>query len=180
MVGDQCEVVVLAFPADLVDPDLKEVLQPVRVELVGADPADDPPDGVPVDPDQAGDRGLVHRSRQPSDQLLEVAGEPRPVPRERHRFHSHAMLGALKPSELGAELEAPDAEIEMPPARLDRLLVVAVARGELAQRALEPPSPQRHRHDHPIGVKLNLPHPDPVEIEQARECPTGAHVVLPL
>src|SRR5205814_4748820 len=103
VVGDQCEVVVLAFPADLVDPDLKEVLQPVRLELVGADPADDPPDGVPVDPDQAGDRGLVHRSRQPSDQLLEVAGEPRPVPRERHRFHSHAMLGALKPSELGAE-----------------------------------------------------------------------------
>src|SRR5205823_11073755 len=50
VVGDQREVAVLPSPADLVDPDLEQVLQPGGIELVGAHPADDPPDRVPVDP----------------------------------------------------------------------------------------------------------------------------------
>ena len=76
--GHEREVVVLAFPADLVDPDVVEIVQTVRVELVVADALDDPPDGVPVDPQHPLDRRLVGPRRQPRDQALEVARELRP------------------------------------------------------------------------------------------------------
>ncbi|HEX5194399.1 MAG TPA: hypothetical protein VFW09_16500 [Solirubrobacteraceae bacterium] len=58
MVSDQGEVAALAFAGDLVDPDLKQVLPPVRIKLVGADALDDPPDRRPVDAHHPGDRRL--------------------------------------------------------------------------------------------------------------------------
>jgi len=59
---------------------------------------------------------------------------------------------------------------------IDGLLVVAVRRGEPTQRAQ--PAPQRHPHHHQVTEELHLPHPDPIETGQARECPADAHVAL--
>ena len=44
MVGHEGEVVVLALPADLVDPDVEEAVQTGGIELVVTDALDDPPD----------------------------------------------------------------------------------------------------------------------------------------
>ena len=140
-----------------------------QVQLIGADARDDPPDGIPVDPDQPLDRGLVRSGSQPRDELHEVAGKPAGVTGERDALDSDAVLRALKPAQLRAELEPPDTEIEVPPDRLDLLAVMTVRRGELAQRAPQPPAPQRDPHHHPVSVELHPAHPDPVQAQQARE-----------
>jgi len=93
VVGDEREIAMLASPADLVHADLKQVVQPVGIKLIGADTTDDPPDGVPVDPDQPSDRALVGLRRQPRDQRLEIAGEPAGVPRERHALDPNPCSG---------------------------------------------------------------------------------------
>ena len=175
VVGHEREVVVLALPADLIDPDLKQVLETVRVQFIGADPADDPPNGVPVDSHQPGDRRLVNFGGQPGDERLEVAREPGAVPSERHALDPNPVLGALQSPQLRADLQAPDPEIEMPPDRLDLLTVVTMASRERAQRAVQPTASERHRDDHPIGEELHPPHPDPVQAQQARECRADAH-----
>ena len=74
MVGDEREVVVLALPADLVDPDVVEIVEPVGVELVVADALDDPPDRVPVDPQHLRDRRSCRSRRQPRDQASRSRG----------------------------------------------------------------------------------------------------------
>jgi hypothetical protein len=84
MVGDEGEIAVLHAPGNLIDPNLKEVLQPVRVQLVLADAGDDPADRVPVDPGQPLDRGLIGPRCQPRDELLEITGEPGAMTRERN------------------------------------------------------------------------------------------------
>jgi hypothetical protein len=175
VIGDEGEVAVLLAPGHLVDPDLEQIVQPIRIELVGADARDDPPDGVPVDPDQPLDRRLVGPGGQPRDERLEVAREPTRVPGERNALHPDPVLGALKPPQLSAELEPPHAEIEVPPDRLDMLAVMTVRRGELAQRAPQPPTSERDPHHHPVGVELHLAHPDPVQAQQARESRVDAH-----
>ena len=175
VIGDEREIPMLASPADLVHADLEQVVQPIRIELVGADARDDPPDGVPVDPDQPLDRGLVRSGREPRDERLEVAGEPARVPGERNALDPDPVLRALDAAQLGAELKPPDPEIEVPPDRLDVLAVMAMRRRIRAQRAPQPPAPQRDPHHHPIAVKLHPPHPDPVQAQQARESRVDAH-----
>jgi hypothetical protein len=165
VVGDQREVVVLALPADLIDPDLKQVLQPLRVQLIRAHAADDPPDGVPVDPHQPGDRRLVGPGGQPGHERLEVAGEPGAVPGERDALDPDPMGGALEPAQLRADLQAPDPEVEVPPGGLDLLQVVPVPDRVGAQRAMQAPAAQRHPNDHPVGEELHPPHPDPVQAQ---------------
>src|SRR5665811_1092840 len=69
MRAHQSEVRVAPAPRHFVDADDEQVVQPVGVQPVDHDPLDDPPGGVPVDPDQAPDRGLVHGGGQPPDQV---------------------------------------------------------------------------------------------------------------
>jgi len=73
--------------------------------------------------------------RQPRDERLEVVGEAAGVPRERDTLHADPVLGAIQPAQLSAELQLPGPEIEMAPGRLDLLQIVAMRRGEPAQRA---------------------------------------------
>jgi folate-dependent phosphoribosylglycinamide formyltransferase PurN len=83
VVADQREVAVALAPRDLVDRDLKQVLEPISGQQLIADASDDPPDGLPVDPDQLGDRGLVSLGRQSGDEIVKVAGESGAVAGER-------------------------------------------------------------------------------------------------
>ena len=75
VIGDEREIPMLASPADLVHADLEQVVQPIGIELIGADAADDPPDRVSINADHPLDRALVCASRQPRDEALEVTGE---------------------------------------------------------------------------------------------------------
>jgi hypothetical protein len=85
VVGDAGQVAVAAAPGDLVDADQHQSLEPLLVELVGHNPLDDPPDRLPVDAHQAGDRGLRHLLGEERHHVLEVArvagARPRPADR---------------------------------------------------------------------------------------------------
>src|SRR5215207_7257199 len=83
MVDHAGQVTVMAPVADLVDADADQPLEPRLIEVVGEDALDDPPDGVPADPEQPGDRRLGHLLGQPRDDVFEVAGVARPRPRPR-------------------------------------------------------------------------------------------------
>src|SRR5680860_1502662 len=120
---------------------------------------DDPADGVPVDPDQPADRGLVGARGKPRDELLEIAGELRAGPGERDALDADAAGRALKAPQPSPDLQPPHAEVEVAPARVDRPPVMPVPGLKLALRALEPAPAQRHLHDHPSGLKLDLPDP---------------------
>ena len=142
VVGDEREVVVLALPADLVDPDVIEIVEPVGIELVVADALDDPPDRVPVDPEHPLDRRLVGPRRQPRDQALEVARELRARPGERDALGARPVLRAPQPPAAAVDLKPPDPEIEMPPHRVLRPRVLARPGRVVAQRADQPPAAQ--------------------------------------
>ena len=113
MVGDQGQVVVVAFPADLVDPDADQPVESGGVEPVGDHPRADPPNTVPVQPGEPGDRGLVGLGRQGGHQVLEVAGEPRAVPGEGHRLHPHPVGRAAQPAQPGTQLHPPAPEVQI-------------------------------------------------------------------
>ena len=95
MVDHEREVLVLALPADLVDADLVEIVQPAGIELGIAHALDDPPDRVPVDPQHPLDRRLVRPGRQPGvrvepGRVAALSGDcfPGPLPRTGYvEFH---------------------------------------------------------------------------------------------
>jgi len=59
VVGYQGQIPVVFAPGDLVDTDVDQPAQPVRVEHVDHDPLADRADGAPRNPGEAGDRSLV-------------------------------------------------------------------------------------------------------------------------
>ena len=137
MVHDAGEVALPAAIADLVDADRDQALEAALVELVGDDPLDDPPDGVPADPQQPGDRRLGHLLRQPRHHVLEVAGVMRAGPSPRHRLQMHAAVRAAQPPQLALDHAPAGAEIQVPPA-LDAPVVDLAAAGRSARSASTP------------------------------------------
>ena len=102
-------------PCDLIDRDLEQVAETVAIDVLSADTLDDPTDRLPVDPHQRAGRRLIHARRQPRHEIVEVAGEPRTVPSERHSLDMHPVLGACKPPQRRADLQPPDPQVQMPP-----------------------------------------------------------------
>ena len=175
MVRDEGQVLVPAAPAHVVDPDLEKTVQSARVETGLHHPGDHPPDGVPVDPHEPADGGLVHLGGEEADEILQVGGVARTGPGEGDAFCPHAMIRAGQPPQLGTHLEAPDTEVEVAPRRLDRTAVIACFRLEFALGAAEQPPTQRHGdHDRLVG-ELDVTHPDAGKRQKARECSGDAH-----
>jgi hypothetical protein len=88
---------VVFAPGDLIDADVDQPAQPVRIEHVRGHPLADRADRAPRDADEAGDRGLVGLGHQPRHQVLDVAGVAGPVSGEWHALHQQPVLGAPKP-----------------------------------------------------------------------------------
>ena len=179
VVGDQREVVVLALPADLVDPDVEQLVEPVGIELVVADAPDDPPDRAPVDPEQPLDRGLVGPSREPCDQAFEVAGELRARAGERNALSPRSVHRAPQPPPAAVDLEPPDPEVQVPPDGVLRPRVLPRPARVPTLRADQPPAAQRDLHPHLVGLEPNLPDPHPRQAEKPGECRGDAHAVPP-
>ena len=112
--------------------------------------------------------------------MLEIAREVRARPRERDALHAHPVLGADQPAQPGADLQAPHAEIEMTPVRIDRADVVAVRRAERAPRTDQPPAAQRDPHHDPVGLEDNVADMHPLQAQQRRECSSDAHGTIDL
>lgn len=162
MIADQRQGAMALSPRDLVDRDLKEFLEPVgAVEMLIADALDDPPDGLPVDPHQPADRGLVGPGRQPRDELLEVAREASAVAGERDALHQRPVLGTAQPPQPSADLQPPDPQVQMPPDRVVMLAALATARAVRAPRAPKTPTAKRDPDDDPVGLEDDRAHPTP-------------------
>jgi hypothetical protein len=84
---------VVAAPADLVDTNVNQPVEPAWVESVGDHPRSHPSDAVLVQPRDPGDRGLVGLGGQERHQIFKVSGEPSPVPGEGHRLDPHPWVG---------------------------------------------------------------------------------------
>ena len=177
MVGDARQVALPASPGDLIHADRDQAAQAALVEVVGDDALHDPPDRVPGDPQQPGERSLGHLLRKPRNDVLEVAGVGRIGPRPRHGLVAHTAVPTPQPPQLALDYAAARAEIEVTPA-LHSPAVDAAA--ELAAaRADTPPPPQTDGHDHPLGAETNIDHRRPGQAEHPVECARDAHVALP-
>ena len=156
VVDDKGQVPVMLTPRDLIDSDTEQPVQPVRVQLGRDDAFTGPPDGPPRHPSEAGDRGLVHAGREPSEQVVVVAGQMRSGPGERDSFDHDPVGWAREATEPAADLERPGAEIEVTPRR--RLDPGVVTRGcrERTMRAQQPTALQRDRDRHNLGLELDI------------------------
>ena len=154
MVDDRREVALAATVGDLVDADRDQTLQTTLVEMVGDDALNDPPDGVPGDAQQPGDRGLGHLLGQPRRDVFEVAGVSRARPRPWDRLVAHAAVAAVQAPQLALDDAARRAEIQVAPAldapRVDATTDLAATRADAA------PAPQPHGYDHPLFAETDI------------------------
>ena len=179
VVDDRGQVALPAAVGDLVHADRDEAIEAALVEPVDDDAFDDPPDGVPRDPQQPGDRRLGHLLRQPRDDVLEVARVRGARPRPWHRLQAHgATVAAAQPPQFGLNDAAAGAEVEMPPAFDAAVVDLQPPSGLAAAGAHPAPAPQTHRHDDRLGAEADVTDRRARESEQVVECRRDAHVVL--
>jgi hypothetical protein len=162
-------------PAHFVHADLEEAIEAVRIEAVTDHPFDDAADRVPVNAQQPADRRLVHGGGEPSHQILEVRGEGGSRSPEGYPFDSNAMVRTGEPAQLGADLQTPAAEVEVPPDRRRWPGVVASPGRERAERAIETPSAQGHRDGDGVRAEGDAGDPDAIEAHKVLECGGDAH-----
>src|SRR5215207_5912971 len=177
MVDHAGQVTVMAPVADLVDADADQPLEPRLIEVVGEDALDDPPDGVPADPEQPGDRRLGHLLGQPRDDVIEAAGVARARPRPRDRLELRPAGATPQPPQLALDDAAVGDQIEVAPA-LDAPPVDRQPTGLPAARADPSPAPQPHRHDHPVGDEADVDHRRARQTQKPVECRADTHVAL--
>jgi hypothetical protein len=124
------EVAVAALVGDLVDPDPAEPVEPVNSSVdIGVDAGDDRPDGAPRDSRQLAHRGLRGSHREPSGQVVDVAGVPGGVARPRHRRHRRAVISTSDSGCVGLNEHLRGAEIQRPPPSTALTLVIAASDG---------------------------------------------------
>ena len=178
VVDDRGQVALAAAVADLVDADRDQTAQAPLVEVVFDDALDDPPDGVPADPQQAGDRCLGHLLREPRHDVLEVEGVLSIGPRPGHPLEVHAAVAAAQPAQLALDHAAVGAEVEMTPALQPPVVDLEPPAGLPATRTHPPPAPQSDGHDHPLGAEADVDNRCSGQAEHPRECGLDAHAVL--
>jgi len=168
VIRHQGQVLVVLTPGNLIDTDIHQIRQAIRVEDVTDHAFADRPDGAPRDPGETAHGGLVGLGYQPRHQILEIPGESRPRPRERHPLSAHAMLRAPQPPAPHLHPAHPPGEVEMPPRRVDLTGVIAVRRRERTQRAHQqlPRQPDGHQR---VPVAAIEPPPSSITGERARQ-----------
>lgn len=181
VIDDHGQVVVALQMRDLVDADPGQAFQRVDAgAALGHHPGDDPPDRHPGDAQQLTDRRLRRLRRQPRRLVLEVAGEPRPVPRPRHRSHRHAMLRAVHPRGVGLQEDLDRAQVQTAPTAPTVSAVVARRRPFAAATTALPRPSGTHPHDHGLVIVCErdvLDHGAPVDTDQLLPYPGRAHAV---
>nr|WP_244867168.1 hypothetical protein [Rhodococcus sp. B50] len=146
----------MSAPGDLVDADVDQIRQPVRVELLGGDPGAHGADGAPGDSAEHRHGGLVTLGGQPHRQVLEVAGEPRSGAGEVDGLRQHPALRAVQsPAPQGEHTDA-SAQVQVPPRRIDVAGVVAVAGRIVAVWAPHPVAFRTHRDPYPVIDDLDV------------------------
>jgi len=175
VVDNEGQVLVVAPPADLVDPDAEQPVESPGVELGVDDALAGPTNGSPRHPTQPGDRRLVHPRRQPRDEVVEVAGQVRARAGERDRFDDDPVGRARQPPQGGLDLDRPRAQVEVSPRRRARPGVVAGRRLVTTMRAHQPAAAQLDSHGDHVDPEDNRGDVHPLEAQKALECSRDAH-----
>jgi hypothetical protein len=170
---------VAAAIGDLVNADRDKACQTPFVEVLGDDTLNDPPDRVPADSQQAGDRCLRHLLRQPGDDVLKVARVVRVGPGPRHRVVAHTTVGTAQPAQLTLDHAAAGAKVEMTPPLNAAIVDLELPTSLTALRADPPPAAQPNRHDHPLDAERHVDHRRPRQAKHPVECGLDAHALLP-
>src|SRR5439155_19450569 len=152
--------------------------QAALVEPFGDDARDDPPDGVPADPEQPADRRARHLLGQPRHDVLEVARVRGARPGPRHRLHANTAGAAAQQPQLALDHAATGAEIEVAPTLDAPVVDLELTTGLTASGTDTPAPPQAHGHDHPLGPERDVRHARAGQAQQALECGGDAHVAL--
>src|SRR5215217_7394426 len=168
----------MAAVGDLVDADADQALEPALVEMVGGHALEDPPDGVPADPQQPADRRARHLLRQPRDHVLEVARVCGPRPRPWDRLHANTAIAAAQQPQLALDHAATGAKIQMAPALDAPVVDLQLPAGLPAGRTDAPPAAQPHGDDHPLRSETDVDYGCPGQAEQPLQCGADAHVAL--
>ena len=153
VIADQRQVPVSLAPRDLIQRDLEEIVETVGGQQLVADPLDDPPDGLPVDPHQPAGRGPIGLGQKPGDKVFEVAREAGAVAGERHALDQRPMLGTTQPSEPRVNLQPPDPQVQVPPDRVVVLLTLPMRSRVGALRATKTAALEPDRDHNPVRVK---------------------------
>ena len=146
--------------------------------MVGDDSLHDPPDRVPADPQQPGDRRLRHLLREPRNGVLEVAGVAGARPRPRDRLELCAAVQTPHPAQLALDHTARRAEVEMAPSLAPAVVVVHAPPRLPATRTDPSTATQADRHDHPLAAEAHIDDRGAGQAQQPVECRGDAHVVL--
>ena len=157
VVDHDSEVLVVAFVADLIDPDPRQPGEPVHLGVhVGADPRHDRADGAPGDPHQLGHRRLRARHRQPGHLIVEGAGVSGAVPRPGHRDHRRTMDRTVHSGRVGLEHRLDRAQVQRPPAPSALTGVIARRPSPAAAAPATSPLVRAHVRDQDLLVLVEL------------------------
>jgi hypothetical protein len=173
LAGHHRQVAVPAPVADLIDPDAAKAVQAVGAGTrLGHQPAPDPPDRLPVDPQELGHHALGGRSGQPGAGVLQGAAEARPRPGPGDLLLGNATGRAAHPRQAAFEHHPRPAQIAVAPAA-DPVIVHRARRHAAAPAARAMPARERQAH-HQLGSaarlgQLQIHHPGAGDPEQALE-----------
>jgi hypothetical protein len=159
MIRHQRQIMVVLLPRNLIDSDIHQPRQPIRIQHIPRHPLADHPDRAPTDSSERADRRLVSFRNQPRHQLLEITREPRFRPRERYLLGEHPMLGATQPSPPHPDPAHPTTQIKMTPPGVYVPRVIPMRRRIRALRTHQQPPGQPNPHVYLTATGLYLPRP---------------------
>jgi hypothetical protein len=178
VVDDAGEVALAAAVADLVHADRDQPVQASLVETLGDDTLNDPPDRVPGDTQQPGNRGLRHLLREPRCDVFEVARVARSRPRPRNRLELRTAVRTPNAAQLTLDDTTRRAQVEMTPTLQATVVHVHVPADLPAARTDPSPAAQPDRHDHPLAAEADVDDRRAGQAQEPVECRRDAHVVL--
>lgn len=115
MVDDDGQVLVVPTVRQLVDTDVLQVVEHVRLPASGHDALDDGAHRPPGDPHRLGHRGLVAALGQVGDVVLEVPRVARVVLRPWHQLGDGPAPAAVDPPEVIPQRHLHAAEVQVAP-----------------------------------------------------------------
>ena len=159
VVDDDGEVLLALLVGGLVDADAPRPVEPSApaggLEL-GVDAGADAADRVPLDAGELRDGAGGATDREAGHPVLEIAREPRPAARPRHRLDQHAVLGAGDASRPVLEKASRPRQVHRAPQPRSGRPVVAFARPPADGAPQPEPRPRPDADDYPAAVDAGV------------------------
>ena len=181
MVDHDGEVSLSLAVADLIDPDPPQPVEQIDLAHgLSGDPLEDRADRPPRDAHQLRDRGLRRVHRQPRDLVLKRAGEPRTMPRPRHRADHHTVTPVAHPRCLSLNERERRSKVKRAPApaSLAEIQPGAAAPAHTTAIPLAPPRPGRNDHL-PLAAHPHVLNHRSAQPNKPRPYPDTTHVASP-